>query len=339
MLPLIFVSGSFLVLTFFLLEYECYPTFLAFLSDEYIFNPDIFQCRDEAVRTLGLNFCENIDSLKLFVNSTLLMLMVSVAFEILNSFEKFIRYYLQIFVLLMKRKGSTKIFRRIIIFQLLLLYPSFIVWQLILSFPLKALRKIMAHIYLLDVREENKFLKNLTNKMVMVTLKSHRVYVGTFIEADLRQESDDDDSLVLCLSLSGYRDTEDGILKYKACYEKYSPEKLIFMREVESISRYREDVAPMFMDQGSVQYPWDIEGDEQENSPERELAEFYYQIGRDLEGFFLNHCEKYNFTKDIEEPFENLKKEHQKNFRSCLKSPFFPIKFKNSFYKTSFHQV
>ena len=267
LLPLLFVSLSFLTLTFFLLEYDLYPACLAFLSEEYTFKLGAFQCTGEAAKNSILNFCNDIEILKLFANSILLILALSAIFWVIDFLTIIIEDWMRLLIKNLRRltpvidrRGKGKFFAPFV-FQLLLFRILDIIYRFILSPPWDIVSYIMRHIYLLDKREENEFLMNATEETVLVTLKSNRVYVGTLIEADLRQSSDDDDALVLGLLLSGYRDMESGVLKYKTSYGSYSPEKLVFMREIESVSIYssREDVTSMFVGQKSVEYPWDSE--------------------------------------------------------------------------------
>ena len=252
MLPLVFVSIFFLISTFFSMEFGFYPKYLDYFSKEYVFSLDIFLCPDvgsgqEAMESI---FCKRIEAIRLFVNSILLIVFLAIFLRgyrfIVNNLKNYAKARKESLEKNIEIPGR-KFFLKWIEVELLF----------VLSWPLEFLKRILTHVYMLDDREENRFLKSAVDKPVLVTLKSNRVYVGTLVEGDLRQSSDDDDALLLWLSLSGYRDISNGVLRYKTSYDEYSPKKLLFMREIESISIYRDDVSNMFVTQKCVEYSWD----------------------------------------------------------------------------------
>ena len=257
LLPLVFISGFFLILTFLLMKFSLYPEWLMFIYEKYIFIPETPTLTDMSNQLLTKK------AIQLFPHS---MLLISALSIILGLYKGLLDFTIKIVhewvnpqreIEILKRLrsviGRNKKFMTVFILKLIkLALLSLSKW--VLTLPLEFLKKVLMHVYLLDDREENEFLTSMIDKTVMVTLKSNRVYVGVLVKADLRQSSDEDDALLLHLSLSGHR-KPDGVLKYMTSYMGYSSEKLLFMREVESIAIYRKKIAPVFVKQKSVEYP------------------------------------------------------------------------------------
>ena len=276
LLPLLFVSSIFLVLTFFLREYHFFPKCLNDFLEKFVFGLDVFKCsgtdnEQRITENLWDDCRRRIYVTKLFASSILFTMVFSILAYLVNwlvaRFQKYLIKPRQKLEQLSEAfKGNLKqnqehgvnLKKVSWVVNLITVSTWLMILNLFVGIPfylLKFLRKSLEHIYLLDSREENRFLKSAINKTVLVSLKAKRVYVGTLVEADLRQDSDDDDALLLYLSLSGFRDSATGVLNYITSYRDYSPLKLLFMREVESISIYNDNVTDIFIEQRSVVYP------------------------------------------------------------------------------------
>lgn len=210
--------------------------------------------------------CENrVSILNVFFNSISIIVTSSIFFALYDTFYAKLwadlhnltekrESILDNMIYKMEKESSSKLSDILKLLYHYLRRQSFIYQSKALKFPRKFIKYIFGVIYMADeIREENEFLLAEIGYPVLVSLKSGRVYVGVLNNVDLRDKSDDDDALILILSYSGFR-MDNGTVDYITFYKDHNPDKLIFMREVESISHYDERVTDEYIKQGSLSY-------------------------------------------------------------------------------------